>query len=82
MQAAMDRLGSLISRRRKVVLGIWIALLVISLPFFAMQSKHLTAGGFEVPDSQSTFVANSINLLTWRRIGTKDGNDVISGESF
>src|SRR3954471_5791587 len=60
MQAAMDRLGSFISRRRKFVLGTWIALLVISLPFFAMQSKHLTAGGFEVPGSQSTFVADSI----------------------
>src|SRR3954453_3914766 len=60
MQAAMDRLGIFISRRRKFVLGTWIALLVISLPFFAMQSKHLTAGGFEVPGSQSTFVASSI----------------------
>src|ERR1700712_147457 len=60
MQAAMDRLGSFISRRRKFVLGTWLALLVISLPFFAMQSKHLTAGGFEVPGSQSAFVADSI----------------------
>ena len=62
MQAAMDRLGSFISRRRKFVLGGWIALLVLSLPFFAMQGKHLTAGGFEVPGSQSTFVASSIKL--------------------
>jgi RND superfamily putative drug exporter len=60
MQAAMDRLGSFISRRRKLVLGTWIVLLVVSLPFFAMQTKHLTAGGFEVPGSQSEFVANSI----------------------
>jgi uncharacterized membrane protein YdfJ with MMPL/SSD domain len=60
MQAAMDRLGSFISRRRRLVLGTWIVLLVVSLPFFAMQTKHLTAGGFEVPGSQSTFVANSI----------------------
>jgi uncharacterized membrane protein YdfJ with MMPL/SSD domain len=60
MQAAMDRLGSFISRRRKFVLGTWIVLLVLSLPFFAMQTKHLTAGGFEVPGSQSTFVADSI----------------------
>src|SRR3954468_23766983 len=60
MQAAMDRLGSFISRRRKLVLGTWIVLLVVSLPFFAMQTKHLTAGGFEVPGSQSTFVADSI----------------------
>ncbi|HYI35528.1 MAG TPA: MMPL family transporter [Thermoleophilaceae bacterium] len=56
----MDRLGSFISRRRKFVLGAWITLLVVSLPFFAMQGKHLTAGGFEVPGSQSTFVAESI----------------------
>jgi uncharacterized membrane protein YdfJ with MMPL/SSD domain len=60
MQAAMDRLGSFISRRRRLVLGTWIVLLVASLPFFAMQTKHLTAGGFEVPGSQSTFVAGSI----------------------
>src|SRR3954469_5460220 len=60
MQAAMDRLGSFISRRRKLVLITWIVLLVVSLPFFAMQTKHLTAGGFEVPGSQSTFVADSI----------------------
>jgi RND superfamily putative drug exporter len=60
MQAAMDRLGSFISRRRKLVLGTWIVLLVVSLPFFAMQTKHLTAGGFEVPGSQSTFVADSM----------------------
>jgi uncharacterized membrane protein YdfJ with MMPL/SSD domain len=60
MQAAMDRLGSFISRRRRLVLGTWIVLLVVSLPFFAMQTKHLTAGGFEVPGSQSTFVADSI----------------------
>ena len=39
MQAAMDRLGSFISRRRKLVLGTWIALLVLSLPFFAMQTQ-------------------------------------------
>jgi RND superfamily putative drug exporter len=56
----MDRLGSFISRRRKFLLGTWIALLVLSLPFFAMQGKNLTAGGFEVPGSQSTFVASSI----------------------
>src|SRR3954468_9289244 len=60
MQAAMDRLRGFISRRRKLVLGTCIVLLVVSLPFFAMQTKHLTAGGFEVPGSQSTFVADSI----------------------
>src|SRR4051794_9183888 len=59
MQAAMDRLGSFISRRRKLVLGTWIVLLVVSLPFFAMQTKHLTAGGFEGPRSQTPLSAHS-----------------------
>src|ERR687888_1382423 len=53
MQAAMDRLESFVSRRRRLVLGIWGAILVLSLPFAAQQTKHLTAGGFEVPGSQS-----------------------------
>src|SRR4051812_29937179 len=60
MQAAMDRLEGFISRRRRLVLGIWGALLVASLPFAAQQSKHLTAGGFEVPGSGSMATADAL----------------------
>src|SRR3954471_825145 len=60
MQAAMDRLGSFVSRRRRLVLGVWIALLVVSPPFPAQQTKHLTAGGFEVPGSQSLAVSTQL----------------------
>jgi RND superfamily putative drug exporter len=60
MQAAMDRLGGFISRRRRLVLGVWIVLLLASLPFAAQQTKHLTAGGFEVPGSQSLAVSQDL----------------------
>ena len=40
-------------RRRRLVLGVWIVLLVGSVPFAAQQTKNLTAGGFEVPGSGS-----------------------------
>jgi uncharacterized membrane protein YdfJ with MMPL/SSD domain len=53
MQAAMDRLERFVARRRRLVLGVWGLVLLASLPFAAMQTKHLTAGGFEVPGSQS-----------------------------
>src|SRR3954447_8974983 len=58
MQAAMDRLESFVSRRRRLVLGIWAVMLLASLPFAAQQTKHLTAGGFEVPGSQSLTAAD------------------------
>jgi RND superfamily putative drug exporter len=53
MQAAMDRLERFVARRRRLVLGVWGLVLLASLPFAAQQTKHLTAGGFEVPGSQS-----------------------------
>src|SRR4051795_1129674 len=58
MQAAMDRLGGFFSRRRRLVLGIWGVILLASLPFAAQQTKHLTAGGFEVPGSGSLAVSD------------------------
>jgi uncharacterized membrane protein YdfJ with MMPL/SSD domain len=60
MQAAMDRLEGFVSRRRRLVLGVWIVLLLASLPFAAQQTKHLTAGGFEVPGSQSLAVSQEL----------------------
>src|ERR687885_1526213 len=60
MQAAMDRLERFVARRRRLVLGVWAGLLVASLPFAAQQTKHLTAGGFEVPGSQSLAVSQAL----------------------
>ena len=56
----MDRLEGVVSRKRRLVLGIWVVLLLASIPFAMQQTKHLTAGGFEVPGSQSQAVSGAI----------------------
>ena len=60
MQTAMDRLSGFVSRRRLLVLGFWVVVLVVSLPFAARQTDHLTAGGFGVPGSGSLAVQQAI----------------------
>src|SRR5215207_4324046 len=57
----MDRLAGFLERRRWVVLGAWVLLLVVALPFAAKQTDHLTSGGFEVPGSQSQVVSENIH---------------------
>ena len=52
----MDRLERFVTRRRRLVLGVWIVVLLASLPFAAQQTKNLTSGGFEVPGSGSVAV--------------------------
>jgi uncharacterized membrane protein YdfJ with MMPL/SSD domain len=61
MQAAMDTLGSFVERRRWLVLGAWLLVLVAAIPFAARQTEHLTAGGFVVPGSSSEAVEQSID---------------------
>ena len=56
MQALMDRLGAFLERRRWLVLGIWLVLLLAALPFAARQTENLTGGGFSVPGSGSEAV--------------------------
>ena len=60
MQAAMDRLERLVARRRRLVLGIWIGLLVVAVPFASQQTKHLTGGGFENKGSGSQLAAEAL----------------------
>jgi uncharacterized membrane protein YdfJ with MMPL/SSD domain len=60
MQAAMDRLASFLERRRWLVLGAWLVLLLGAAPFAAKQTDHLTSGGFEVPGSQSQIVDRNL----------------------
>ena len=52
----MDRLGAFLERRRWLVLGIWLVLLLAALPFAARQTENLTGGGFSVPGSGSEAV--------------------------
>jgi uncharacterized membrane protein YdfJ with MMPL/SSD domain len=60
VQRAMDRLGAFVERRRLLVLGVWVILLLAAAPFAARQSENLTSGGFEVPGSQSQVVDRNL----------------------
>jgi uncharacterized membrane protein YdfJ with MMPL/SSD domain len=60
LQAAMDRLATFVERRRLLVLGVWVFLLLAAVPFTARQSEHLTNGGFEVPGAQSQVVDRNL----------------------
>jgi len=60
MQPTMDRLERFVSRRRRLVLGLWLALLIVSAPLAARQTSALTGGGFEVPGSESKAVSDAL----------------------
>jgi RND superfamily putative drug exporter len=60
MRNGMNRLAAVLGRRRRWVLGIWIAIVVCALPFAARQTEHLTGGGFDVPGSQSVAVSEAL----------------------
>jgi hypothetical protein len=60
MRDGMNRLAGVLGRRRRWVLGAWIAIVVVAMPFAARQTEHLTGGGFDVPGSQSKAVAESM----------------------
>jgi uncharacterized membrane protein YdfJ with MMPL/SSD domain len=60
MQARMAALGLLAGRRRGVIVGVWVLLLLVSVPFASKQTDHLTGGGFEVPGSGSNAVDQQI----------------------
>jgi uncharacterized membrane protein YdfJ with MMPL/SSD domain len=58
MQTFMLKLDRWLRRRRGVVIGVWLVLLLVALPFAAKQSDHLSSGGYAIPGSQSQrFVA-------------------------
>ncbi len=61
MQAAMDKLGRVLERRRWLVVAAWLVVLLASAPFAARQTEHLTSGGFVVPGSGSEAVDRSLD---------------------
>jgi uncharacterized membrane protein YdfJ with MMPL/SSD domain len=56
----MDRLARFVERRRLLVLGVWVAVLLAAVPFASRQTEHLTGGGFQVPGSQSEVVDRNL----------------------
>jgi RND superfamily putative drug exporter len=59
MRSFMGNLAGSIARHRKLVVGVWLALLVVAMPLAAKQTTHLTGGGFDVPGSQSKVVEDA-----------------------
>ena len=51
----------LLWRRRRLVIGIWAAFVVVAVPLAAFQSQRLSGGGFEDTSSQSTTVQRAID---------------------
>jgi len=60
VQRAMQALSGMLQRRRKLVVVVWAAALVLAAPFAARQTSRLTGGGFEDPNAQSTAVAHVV----------------------
>jgi RND superfamily putative drug exporter len=60
MQAAMGRLERFVTRRRRLVLVVWLAVIVVAVPFAGRQTENLTGGGFETKGSDSKIVADAL----------------------
>ena len=60
MHRLMLRLDSLIHRRRRAVLAVWLLVVLAALPFAAKQSDDLSGGGFTVSGSASLAVENEL----------------------
>ncbi|HET7445937.1 MAG TPA: MMPL family transporter [Solirubrobacterales bacterium] len=60
MRDVMTRLAKFLGRRRRWVVGAWVLIVVLALPFAAEQTSHLTGGGFDVPGSQSKAVSEAL----------------------
>ena len=56
----MVSLSGLLARRRWWVVGVWLAIVVVSAPLAAKQTEHLSGGGFDVPGSQSQAVETAV----------------------
>jgi uncharacterized membrane protein YdfJ with MMPL/SSD domain len=60
MRDAMLKLAGFLARRRRLVVGVWVLVVIAALPFAARQTEHLTGGGFDVPGSQSEAVGDAM----------------------
>ncbi len=85
MQTAMDALTAFLKRRKWLIVGAWVALLVAALPSAMRQTEHLTSGGFSSPGSGSAAVnraladfenvqSDSLALVVARRDGARDSD--------
>jgi uncharacterized membrane protein YdfJ with MMPL/SSD domain len=57
LEAALARLARAVSRRRRAVVALWLAVLAASAWFTVHQTDRLSGGGWEVPGSSSVRVS-------------------------
>jgi uncharacterized membrane protein YdfJ with MMPL/SSD domain len=60
MRDSMVQLAGFLGRRRRWVLGAWVAIVLLALPLASRQTEHLTGGGFDVSGSQSQTVSQAL----------------------
>jgi len=60
MQTFMLKLDSWLRRRRAIVIGTWLVLVLAAVPFAAKQSEHLSGGGYTIPGSDSQKVLQQL----------------------
>ena len=61
MRELMEKVERFCDRRRRLVVGAWLAVVIAALPLAQKQTEHLTGGGFDVPDSDSKAVVDGID---------------------
>jgi len=61
IDGALRRLARAVSRRRRAVIAVWLALLAGGAWFSLHQTDHLTGGGWEVPGSASIQVSRLLD---------------------
>jgi uncharacterized membrane protein YdfJ with MMPL/SSD domain len=61
VESALARLAGAVSRHRRAVVAVWLALLVAGGWFSLHQNDHLSGGGWEVPGSPSMRLAAALN---------------------
>jgi uncharacterized membrane protein YdfJ with MMPL/SSD domain len=61
LEAGLSRLAGLVSRRRRAVVAVWVALLAGGAWFALHQTDHLSGGGWEVAGSESVRVGSLLD---------------------
>src|SRR5262245_31908916 len=72
MQAIADRLERFVQHRRRLVIVAWIVLVVVSVPFAARQTEHLTGGGFETKGTGSRAVSDALGVGDFAGVQSED----------
>ncbi|MFM9166261.1 MAG: hypothetical protein ACKOQO_05560, partial [Candidatus Limnocylindrus sp.] len=58
-----ERLGAFMHEHRRAVIGVWLAVLLLALPFAPQAPGALQAGGFDLPTLESARAAAVSNSI-------------------